>query len=87
MEIYSSVYFRLTFNEANIFMENYKGRDKASLLIHLENLSENSYDEILRHSTISLLKKIATLSDDQYAKLVNDASQEHILYPPNYFIE
>ena len=87
MDIYSYQYFRLTFNEANIFMENYKGRDKASLLIHLEKLSENSYDEILRHSTISLLKKIVTLTDDEYAKLVNDAVQDHVLYPPNYFIE
>lgn len=87
MEMYSTQYFRLTFNEANIFMENYKGRDKASLLIHLEKLSENSYDEILRHSTISLLKKIVTLSDHEYAKLVNDAIQDRVLYPPNYFIE
>lgn len=87
MEIYSTSYFRLTFNEANIFMENFKGRDKASLLIHLEKLSENTYDDILRQSTISLLKKIVMLSDDEYAILVNDAMQDRVLYPPNYLIE
>lgn len=87
MGIYFVPFFRLTFNEANILMENIKGRDKAELLFHLENLYRNSSDEILEKSTLSLLKKIANLSENEYARLTSDALDGRILYPPNYYID
>jgi len=86
MGIYSVPFFRLTFNEANILMENIKGRDKSELLFQLENLYRNSSDEILEKSTLSLLKKIANLSENEYARLTSDALDGRILYPPNYYI-
>lgn len=86
MGIYFVPFFRLTFNEANILMENISGKDKTNLLIHLEKLSENTTDEILRRSAISLLKKIALLSEEEYARLIADASKGLVLYPPNYLL-
>ena len=87
MKIYSTPYFRLTFNEAHILMENIKGRSKTELLFHLETLYEAESDQILTDSTLSLIKKIASLSENEYANLVNDATQGKVLYPPNYMIE
>ena len=79
--------FRLTFNEAHILMENIKGRDKADLLLHIETLYENASDEILQRSALSLLKKIASISEKEYAIISNDAIEGKLIYPPNYMIE
>lgn len=84
MNINSTHYFRLSFNEANILMENIKGMDKSTLVLRLKELSKTVSDVILKESTVSLLHKIANLTDEEFDKLKKEAALNHITYPPNF---
>lgn len=89
MNLYSTQYFRLTFNESNILMENKNimGLGKSSLIIRLQELSKSGADDILKHSAISLSQKIANLSESDFFKLKNAAEKGSIVYPPNFSID
>lgn len=82
----SSTNFRLSFNEVNILMENISGVDKTTLVISLQNLSENASDELLKCDTINLSQKISGLTESQFARLQSDAKAGRLVYPPGYML-
>lgn len=82
----SSTNFRLSFNEVNILMENISGVDKTTLVINLQNLSENASDELLKRDAINLSQKISGLTESQFTRLQADAKAGRISYPPGYML-
>ena len=74
----------LTFNEANIIMENIKDLSKNALMVRLKELGDNAADPLLKSNARTLLWKIGQLSDKDYSRLRDAASRQELLFPPNF---
>lgn len=63
---------RFDFNEANILNQNLFSTfdNKKNLLSRLDNVLQNTQDPVLKQSTLSLIKKIECLSDDDVKRLL-----------------
>lgn len=77
-------YIRLTFNEANIIMENFKVQGKPALLARILDLQNHTKDATLREDAKTLLWKLAKMSDADYARLCTAAADGTLLFPGNY---
>lgn len=75
---------QLTFDESHILAENIKGTTKKTFLSRLQRLYENTDDNTLKYSISYLSRKIIDLSPSEFLLLQKAASEEGILFPPNY---
>ena len=87
MSYFSTEHFRLTFNEANILAINITNLNHSGLILKLQELIKNTTDETLRESTLSLLQKVTTLSEEEFLTLKRDIEQGVVSYPPNYMLK
>ena len=77
---------RFDFNEANILNQNlYLPTDnKSVLLTRLNNILENTSDNILKTSVLSLIKKVEELSDEDIRKILYDVLKKRFIVTSNY---
>ena len=77
-------YVCLSFNEANILLQNNQKLDHLSMIARLDNLFRHTSDPQLRNETESLLRKIQNLTPEEYKLLMRDVESGRIFFPPNY---
>ena len=77
-------YVNLSFEEANILIENYRKQDLCGMIARLDNLLHHTVDMQLVKETNSLLTKIQALTPQEYELLTKDIESGAIIFPPNY---
>ena len=77
-------YVPLSFNEANIVIGSYFLSDFSKYLLRLNTLLNNTKDPYLSEDLKCLIKKMKTLSPDEYTQLRADCERGAVLFPPNY---
>ena len=91
LNTYRDTYLRLTFLEASILSETIM-QDTASkttisrqqLFSRILKLKQNTVDPTLKSAADTLFSKLANLHPNVYAQLCSDATEDAILFPPNY---
>ena len=81
---YNIHYIELSFEEANILIENIQNHNLSDLIVRLDNIIENTSDIYLRMILKSVLNKIQTLTPAEYTILKTDIENNAILFPPHY---
>ena len=77
---------RFDFNEANILNQNLFSQtdDKKVLLNRLENIYQNTEDQVLKQSIQGLIKKIEGLSDEEIKRILYDILKKRFIVTSNY---
>lgn len=77
---------RFDFNEANILNQNLfsTADNKAVLLDRLNNLHQNTEDDVLKQSVLGLTKKIEGLSDEEIKRILYDVLKKRLIVTSNY---
>lgn len=77
---------RFDFNEANILNQNLfaTSDDKKVLLSRLDNIYQNTEDEVLKQSVQGLIKKIEGLSDEEIKRILYDILKKRFIVTSNY---
>lgn len=81
---YKQEHLCLSFEEANILIENYRKQDLCGMIARLDNLLHHTVDTQLVKETNSLLTKIQALTPQEYERLSKDIESGAIIFPPNY---
>jgi len=79
-------YLCLSFEEANILIENYRKQDLGGLIARLDNLLHHTTDISLVKETSGLLTKLQALTPKEYELLSKDIESGAIIFPPNYVL-
>ena len=79
-----NAYVNLSFEEANILIENYRKQDLCGMIARLDNLLHHTIDIQLAKETNSLLTKIQALTPQEFERLSKDIESGAIIFPPNY---
>ena len=77
-------YVCLTFEESNILIENVRKHNLPDIIARLDNLIIHTSDHYLQMVLNSLLKKLQSLTPNEYDILVQDIENNSLLFPPNY---
>lgn len=75
---------KLSFSEANILRMCIKDLSKADFLYWMDQIVQNTKDELLRRDAESLVTKILPLGPDEYLALKKDTHNNTVIFPPNY---
>lgn len=77
---------RFDFNEANILNQNLFSStdDKKVLLGRLDNIYQNTNDDVLKQSLQGLIKKIEGLSDEEIKRILFDIIKKRFIVTSNY---
>ena len=79
-------YTCLSFDEANILIQNFRKRDFGGIIARLDNLISHTEDVYLQKELQSLFQKLRELTPEEYAKLVYDIEAGVLVFPPNYVL-
>lgn len=79
-------YICLSFDEANILIQNFRKRDFGGIIARLDNLISHTEDVYLQKELQSLLQKLRELTPEEYAKLAYDIEAGVLVFPPNYVL-
>ena len=79
-------YVCLSFDEANILIQNFRKNDLGGIIARLDNLISHTKDPYLQKEAQSLLQKLQDLTPQEYDQLLRDIEAGIVVFPPNYVL-